>query len=349
MSTPPNELREGSKPQEPQPEELEASSSDRAHRILAAAALIFLGVTVVGFLATPLENPHPWLLVPAGCTIALAVAWLSWPRCAPQSALPDERAPSEMDDFAAALAASAGAGAIAIVARAVDEGALVGTPLMICLVVSVTGVSAYLVSVLIRRRRRRLWLTALVGGEIVAYVEWPFRRLRPHVAAVGAVVVTAGSAGLLQVAPRHRALTGLTGHWRIVTYSILESTGWTRTQRWGGETWRISVAHGCRHCGYVVTSSYESSFRLHPHGKLLTGSRYTKATCASLQSNGTYRVTTPALARNHEDITVIPNGPEASTSLTIVRTVQGETTPESERQGCRLYGRAQLMSLATRS
>jgi hypothetical protein len=321
--------------------------------VLAGGALLFFGVTIGGFLAQPLEAPHAWLLVPVGCTIVLALAWVA--RRGPEPSPPDHDAATstgDVDGFATALAASAGVGAITLIGRAVDEGALIGTPLLICLVVSVAGVAAYIVTLLMHHPRRRFWLTALVTGEVAAYVEWPFRRLRPHVAAVGAVVATAGSIGVLQVAPRHHAIDQLAGEWRVANYSILSSSGWTPTQRWGGETWQVVRPHGCNDpkCGYIVTSSYEAPFRLYRHGDTLAGSRYVKSTCATLLSNGTYGVLTPELGRNREEITVIPpERPGVTEPLTIVRNVQGESTPDSERQGCRISGRAQLMGLAKRN
>jgi hypothetical protein len=322
--------------------------------VLAAGTLLFFGVTIGGFLAQPLEAPHAWLLFPVGCTIVLALAWL-WRRDPEPSPAPDHdpaTSTSNTEGFANALAASAGAGALLLISLAVDEGALIGSPLLICLVVSVAGVTTYVVTLFMHHRRRRFWLTALVSGEVAAYVEWPFRRLRPHVAAVGAAVATVGAIGVLQVVPRHHAIDELTGDWRVANYSILSSSGWTTTQRWEGETWRLARPHGCHapKCGYVVISSYEAPFRLYRHGDILAGSRYVKSTCAALQSNGAYLVTAPVLGRAREEITVIaPERPGVTEPLTIVRSVQGESTPESERQGCRVSGRAQLMSLAKRN
>jgi hypothetical protein len=216
--------------------------------VLAGGALLFFGVTIGGFLAQPLEAPHAWLLVPVGCTIVLVLAWL-WRSDPEPTPAPDHdpaTSAGNTDGFANALAGSAGVGALALIGRAVDEGALIGTPLLICLLVSVGGVAAYIVTLLMHHPRRRFWLTALVTGEVAAYVEWPFRRLRPHVAAVGAVVATAGSIGVLQVGPRHHTIDQLAGDWRVANYSILSSSGWTPTQRWEGETWRLAGAQGAR-------------------------------------------------------------------------------------------------------
>jgi hypothetical protein len=321
--------------------------------VLGGVALLFFGISIGGFLAQPLEAPHPWLLVPAGGTIMLALAWLS--RRRHELSSPDHEpltSTGDIEGFDTALAASAGAGAIALIARAVDEGALIGTPLLICLIVTVAGVAAYIVTLLMHHRRRRLWLTGLVTGEVAAYVEWPFRRLSPHAAAVGAAVATAGAIAALQLAPRHHAIDQLAGEWRVANYSILNARGWTPTQRWQGETWRIVRSHGCSdpNCSYVVTSSYEAPFRLYRRGAILAGSRDVKSTCATLLSNGTYAVFEPELGRNHEELMVIPpDRPGATEPLTIVRNVHGETTPGSDEQGCRLVGHAELMSLAKRN